>query len=97
MSQIFTCLKDQALDHSDELTTRMLDECIELWAAMMKSSARRGHLNAVLNEIERKARRGIERRDEIAIIMFMLYWVQGPPSTTSSSVCVCFCVSVSVT
>lgn len=50
MSQIFTCLKDQALDHSDELATRLLDECIELWAAMLKSSARKGHLTIGLNE-----------------------------------------------
>jgi hypothetical protein len=42
MSQIFLFLKEQALEDSDEMASRLLDECIELWASMLESSARRG-------------------------------------------------------
>ena len=42
MSEIFTCLKEQALGDRDILAQGLLDESIELWASMLESSARKG-------------------------------------------------------
>ena len=42
MSELFSCLKEQVIGYGDMLAEHLLDECIELWASMLKASARKG-------------------------------------------------------